>query len=578
MTNGTVTSSWTYSSLGEETSYTNGAAAEVEYGYDLAGNQTSITYPNGDLVVQVFNDANEVSSITDWNGNESSFSYDANGNLTAEDLANGVTNSYTYDPANNLASISDTKGETSIFSATYTRNADSLVSEDSSQPSDSSKYQYTGLSQVCYAASSNGSDCSSPPDGATSYSYDASGNLTDDDGTQQEFNDGDELCWSVSGTSDGGCDTAPSGATTYTYDDNGNLTAITPASASAASLDYNAADELSGYQLGSGAVISYAYDGDGLRVSETTSDTTTQFTWNDSGPLPLLIQKTTGSDTTSYIDGPSGLPLEEINPDGDTYYYSQDNLGSTRALTNSSGDLADTDTYDSYGNVTASTGSVADAMLFSGQYMDTESGLYYLLARYYDPSTGQFLSVDPLVQDTQMPYAYASGDPINGIDPSGNDVTRAEMCEKLTTLACGRQPEVTWGSISVGLCGSALGVVRLVGGFLTICPIVLRFQDGNLAGVGSTETVGGGIGQGGAIAGTVGLSVADPSRISDLGNFFIYAEGAAGAGPTAAFSRAQGRETCGTRVDVWSAGVGTGAGLSYLAGGSWTFTQTWWGS
>ncbi|MFZ0996353.1 MAG: LamG-like jellyroll fold domain-containing protein, partial [Candidatus Dormiibacterota bacterium] len=137
MTDGTGTSSWTYNSLGEETSYTNGAGAEVQYGYDLAGNETSITYPGGDAVAQVLNDANEISSITDWNDNESTFSYDANGNLTAEDLANGDTNSYTYDAANNLASISDTKGETSIFSATYTRNADSLVSEDSSQPSDS---------------------------------------------------------------------------------------------------------------------------------------------------------------------------------------------------------------------------------------------------------------------------------------------------------------------------------------------------------------------------------------------------------------------------------------------------------
>jgi len=419
MTDGTGTSSWTYNSLGAEISYTNGAGAEVQYGYDLAGNETSITYPGGDAVAQVLNDANEISSITDWNDNESTFSYDANGNLTAEDLANGVTNSYTYDPANNLASISDTKGETSIFSATYTRNADSLVSEDSSQPSDSSKYQYTGLSQVCYAASSNGSDCSSPPDGATSYSYDASGNLTDDDGTQQEFNDGDELCWSVSGTSDDGCDTAPSGATTYTYDDNGNLTAITPASGSATALTYNAADQVASYELGSGATTDYAYDGDGLRESETTSDTTTQFTWNDSGPLPLLIQKTIGSDTTSYIDGPTGLPLEEINPDGDTYYYSQDNLGSTRALTNSTGDVADTDTYDPYGNVTTSSGSVANAMLFSGQYMDTESGLYYLQARYYDPALAQFLSADPLVEETEMPYGYAGGDPINADDPTG---------------------------------------------------------------------------------------------------------------------------------------------------------------
>jgi uncharacterized protein RhaS with RHS repeats len=51
--------------------------------------------------------------------------------------------------------------------------------------------------------------------------------------------------------------------------------------------------------------------------------------------------------------------------------------------------------------------------------MDSQSGLYYLQARYYDPSTGQFTSVDPLVELTQSPYSYVVGDPLNETDPSG---------------------------------------------------------------------------------------------------------------------------------------------------------------
>jgi hypothetical protein len=44
-----------------------------------------------------------------------------------------------------------------------------------------------------------------------------------------------------------------------------------------------------------------------------------------------------------------------------------------------------------------------------------------LVGRYYDPATGQFLSVDPLVDETGQPYAYADDDPVNGVDPNGLD-------------------------------------------------------------------------------------------------------------------------------------------------------------
>lgn len=50
---------------------------------------------------------------------------------------------------------------------------------------------------------------------------------------------------------------------------------------------------------------------------------------------------------------------------------------------------------------------------------DPETGLLYLVNRYYDPQTAQFLSVDPLVGITQSPFGYVYDDPINGTDPLG---------------------------------------------------------------------------------------------------------------------------------------------------------------
>jgi RHS repeat-associated protein len=513
MTDGTGTSSWTYNSLGEETSYTNGAGAGVGYGYDLAGNGTSITYPGGDVVTQHFNSADEISSIVDWNSTESTFSYDASGNLTAEVTANGVTNSYSYDPAGNLASISDAKGDTTVFSASYSRNEDSLVTEDTSQPS-ADEYQYTGLNQVCYAAASNTAGCASAPSGSTAYSYDASGNLTDDNGTQQEFNAGDEFCWSVSGSSTNGCSSPPSGATDYSYGDDGDLTSITPPTGSATSLTYNAANELTSYQLGSGASTTYAYDGNGLRQSKSTGGSTTEFAWNDSGSLPLLLQETTGSDTTSYVYGPTGLPLEEVLPSGATYYSSQDDLGSTRAVTDSSGAVADTDSYDPYGNVTASTGTVQNNLLYCGQSMDSESGLYYLQARYYDPLTGQFTGVDPLVAETGMPYAYTAGDPVNTSDASGLCSWFGCVGQVLNTVSeatgvCLRNP--FGGNNGNGGCQTTLSTREGEDGVgLALATGAVALSGGALLGVGA---VGLDAGTSGTLGAFVGLTAsADDSR------------------------------------------------------------------
>ncbi|MGI8824587.1 MAG: RHS repeat-associated core domain-containing protein [Chloroflexota bacterium] len=101
------------------------------------------------------------------------------------------------------------------------------------------------------------------------------------------------------------------------------------------------------------------------------------------------------------------------------YYYYQDQLGSTRALLDGSGNTVDTYAHNPYGNLSSSTGSVANPFKYAGQYTDAESGLQYLRARYYDPSTQQFLTVDPLTAETGQAYSYAGDNPVNAVDPSG---------------------------------------------------------------------------------------------------------------------------------------------------------------
>ena len=278
-------------------------------------------------------------------------------------------------------------------------------------------YKYTPINQLCYAASSNGSACSSPPSGSIAYKYDAADNLIQAGSTQQTFNAADELCWTAS--TSGSCASPPTGATNYSYDTRGNRTAVTPSAGQAVTLTYDQANRLTNY--GAASTTTYAYNADGLRMSKTSGGTTTQFAWDVAGGLPLLLK----DGTTAYVYGPGGLPLEQISG-STTYYLHHDQIGSTRLLTDASGTVQGTYTFDSYGRIVASTGSVSNPLLFAGQYLDSESTLYYSRARYYDPATGQFVSRDPVSSTTLEPYGYVRGNPLNFADPTGlfgwNDV------------------------------------------------------------------------------------------------------------------------------------------------------------
>lgn len=104
-------------------------------------------------------------------------------------------------------------------------------------------------------------------------------------------------------------------------------------------------------------------------------------------------------------------------------YYSADSLGSTRAQTNASGNVSAMKETDAFGNVwlPGTVGVSASPFGFAGQHgyqIDNDSGLQLLGYRYYDPSTGRFLSRDP-IQDGNNWYTYCNNDSVNAIDPEG---------------------------------------------------------------------------------------------------------------------------------------------------------------
>lgn len=105
---------------------------------------------------------------------------------------------------------------------------------------------------------------------------------------------------------------------------------------------------------------------------------------------------------------------------GTTSYYQADGLASTTSLSNSAGALANTYTYDSFGQLTAHTGTLVNPFQYTGREFDPETGIDYYRERYFDPSSGRFFSEDPLRFKTATNfYPYAANNPLRFNDPMG---------------------------------------------------------------------------------------------------------------------------------------------------------------
>lgn len=103
-----------------------------------------------------------------------------------------------------------------------------------------------------------------------------------------------------------------------------------------------------------------------------------------------------------------------------TSFYEADGLGSITSLTNSAGTVAQSYTFDSFGNQTASSGSLTNPFQYTAREFDPETGVYYYRARYYDPTVARFLSEDGLrFRGGINFYSYAADSPLNYVDPSG---------------------------------------------------------------------------------------------------------------------------------------------------------------
>ena len=420
MVDATGTTNYTYTTLGQLASVTDGDGVTIGYEYDSRGRMTTLIYPGGDEVDYAYDDTGLMTSVTDWLGNKSDFEWTADGQLESQSLANGVTGEYGYDAAGRSTSIDYAKGASPLASYGYSYDAAGQLTgstlDDPLNASTEAEFGYDLRGQIATVAGSGGYTISpaglvtATPEGAT-LDYNAKLELTS--------------------MADAAASTA------FTFDANGSRASQvrTPATglATTTSFSYNAAGSLASVALPGGSGVSYTSDGDGLRQTRTVGASTDEFVWNVNAGLPLLLD----DGEHRYVYGPTSTPIAQYDASDEVEYLLADLLGSVRVVTDAVGAIVGSASFGVYGAVEATSG-VVSAFGFTGAWTDESTGLVYLRARDYDPTTGQFLQVDPAVDDTRQPYAYAYNNPLMWTDPTGLDV---------------------WGDIGNGVLGFAAGAL-----------------------------------------------------------------------------------------------------------------------
>ena len=424
MTDASGTTTYSYDSMDRLTSKQT-PEGTLSYTYDTAGHVASIasSNSNGASVSYTYDSLNRLSTAVDSHLGTTNYTYDSASNVATATYPNGIQTSFTYDTLNRVTGLGSQLGN-----YTYQLGRTGNLTSASEPSGRSLSWSYDGIYRLTNEAITN---APGGKNGALSYTLDPVGNRTS--GTSSvsglapvsgSFNSDDEL-------------------SAETYDQNGNVL-----SSGGKTFAYDAENHL----ISMGSTVAVVYDGDGNRVSKTVSGVTTKYLLDDLNPTgyaQVVDELTGGAVTRTYTYGLQRIGQDQvISSTWTPSFYGYDGSGNVRQLTNSAGAVTDTYEYDAFGNKINSTGTTPNNMLYRGEQYDSDLGLYYLRARFYNPLTGRFLSrdlgpgddadddsddsggsvgmdvTDSEGHDLTDPrnlhaYVYANGDPVNYGDPTG---------------------------------------------------------------------------------------------------------------------------------------------------------------
>ena len=257
----------------------------------------------------------------------------------------------------------------------------------------------------------------------------------------------------------------------YQYDDNGNLTRKTLlATGNYTHYTYDAENRLTQVQefaAGNPTAIttsSYRYDGLGRRIEKVANGQTKRYIYD--GEDILLEYDGSNVLQARYTHGPGIDEPIAVTKGATTFFYHQDGLGSVTDLTDSAGATAKSYSYDAYGNILDSPGTVDQPYTYTGRELDQETGLSYYRARTYDSAVGRFIQKDPIgLRGGLNVYEYTQSSPTNLSDPLGNCPwcvagALAGLTDLSTQLLMNgfRIECVSWTQVGLSALGGAAGV------------------------------------------------------------------------------------------------------------------------
>jgi RHS repeat-associated protein len=482
--------------------------SDIQYGYDPLGRLQTVTLTK----------RNGMPLTT--NPEQTSYGFDQAGNLTSITQQVGATTVLTatlgYDALNRLTSRVNKNGNNLLSSFTYRRLADGSIgglTETVKQPDGTSvnttaTYIYDALNRLTREQVSH----DQTPDYTTDYTLDLVGNRT-----KKLTTKGDGTVERVEGTFDARDRlnqeqfyNAASGGTplttiTYDYDPNGSLTSrrnVTTGDSLTQVWDVRCRlQSATTVQGGTTTQGLYRYDPDGIRMREEVTTTTNGVPSRDVRVLVVDHQSPTGYaevieerpenpelGITSYVYGSRLEPISIARPSQPVGLYVADVHSGVRQVVDSTGtNVLATYRYDVFGNMTASAGTFVNIVGYRGGRFDVVLGLYYFRARLYDPERGEFTTVDPEPGLLSSPvslhrYLYAAADGVNNVDPTGaftlggffggfSDYVRFQAANAAGVLAVYRHalsavqalrflytPRLTRALLSVGIVGRAAGL------------------------------------------------------------------------------------------------------------------------
>ncbi len=491
------------------------------YGYDPLNRLNSILFPDSSTTALTFDAGNRLRNITDSANSAANVmrDYDDLNRLLTETTALGTVG-YTYDNASRRTTMS-VSSQTSIG---YGYDDDDRLRTIT---------QTSRIAALDYDTAFRRT--SGTVFGNLSYSYDQAGRITGIGGSFADTN----LPSAMTASHDVDHRLNTQNSDTFTYDAAGNI-ATRANACGTTTYTWNVKGQLTqmqGFAPDCTSVnTSFTYDAFGRRQAKTINGVTTSFVYDGVTP----VQEKQGALTNNLLTGPG---IDEYLARADSAgarYFLPNHLGSTIALTDSSGAITTRYTYGPYGETTQSGEASTNAFQYTGRENDG-TGLYYYRARYYDPSIMRFISQDPIRLSGGLNlYAYVKGNPAGSIDPSG-----------LWTLQIG-------GTIS-GV--SPIGIAVTFSGGIAI--------DGS-GNVATYTTIGLGVGEGLGGAAGISAAISNATTVGDLSGPFSNGSFVGGTGAGGSVDIFGGASPNGPVVGA-GATVGVGGGV----GGSVGSTNTW---